>query len=38
MIPALACTVPGNDGKEVELNQTESGGTRRRRKGNVLGI
>ena len=38
MVPALACAISGNDGKEVELNRIESGGTRRRRKGNVLGI
>src|SRR6266852_7168922 len=28
MVPALACAISGNDGKEVELNQIESGGTR----------
>jgi hypothetical protein len=38
MVPALACAISGNDGKEVELNRIESGGARRRRKGNVLGI
>jgi hypothetical protein len=38
MVPALACAISGNDGIEVELNRIESGGTRRRRKGNVLGI
>lgn len=38
MVPALACAISGNDGKEVELNRIESVGTRRRRKGNVLGI
>jgi hypothetical protein len=38
MVPALACAISGNDGIEVELNRIESGGTRRCRKGNVLGI
>ena len=38
MVPALACAISGNDGIEVELNRIGSGGTRRRRKGNVLGI
>jgi len=38
VVPALACAISGNDGIEVELNRVESAGTRRHRKGNVLGI